>query len=155
MTEEQLFSHMAFIRSRTVKWIEAVDPSIVDIMPDNFINTIHWHVGHILLVQDRLTLRLIGKEIGFPEEYTAWFGNGTKPADWTTQPPAVYFLLQELKDQTERLQKQLAGNLAEKLTIPFLQYETLEESLGYSLYHEGVHQGYLMGLKRAIEAKAQ
>jgi uncharacterized damage-inducible protein DinB len=155
MTEEQLFSQMALIRSRTVKWIEAVDPAIVDIMPTNFNNTIHWHIGHILFIQDRITLRLIGKDIAFPEEYNAWFSNGTKPADWTTQPPAVYFLLQELKDQTERLQKQLSGNLTEKLTTPFIHYETVEESLGHTLYHEGIHLGYMMALKRAIEAKAQ
>lgn len=156
MTEQQVFGQMALFRSRTLKWIEAVDPAIVDVIPTNFNNNIHWHIGHILLVQDRLTLRLLGKEIGFSDEYNGWFGPGTKPADWQTQPPAVYFLLQELKDQTERLQQELSGNLAEKLVIPFQHYETVEESLGYSLYHEGVHMGYLMGLKRAIEtAKTQ
>jgi hypothetical protein len=153
MTEEQVFSHMKFIRSRTVKWIEALDPTIVDEMPVNYINTIHWHVGHILLVQDRLTLRLMGGTIGFPDEYTAWFGPGTKPADWQTQPPAVELLLQELREQTERLQSFISGKLPDKLAIPFLHYENLEESLGYSIYHEGVHLGYMMGLKRAIEAK--
>jgi hypothetical protein len=154
MTEEQVFSQMALIRTRTVKWIEAIDPTIVDVMPDNYINTIHWHVGHILLVQDRLTLRLSGGTIGFPEEYTAWFGPGTKPSDWQTQPPAVELLLQELREQTARLQSIISGKLADKLAIPFLHYETLEESLGYSLYHEGIHLGYMMGLRRAIEAKA-
>jgi hypothetical protein len=153
MTEEQVFSQMALIRSRTVKWIEEVDPIIVDVTPANYNNTIHWHIGHILLVQDRLTLRLSGKEIGLPEEYTGWFGNGTKPADWQTQPPAVEVLLQELKDQTERQQKHFSGKLADKLTIPFLHFETIGESLGQSLYHEGVHLGFMMALKRAIEAK--
>jgi hypothetical protein len=27
--------------------------------------------------------------------------------------------------------------------------------LDYSFYHEGIHLGYLMGLKRAAEAKTQ
>jgi hypothetical protein len=154
MTEEQVFSHMALIRSRTVKWIEAIDPTIVDVMPTNFINNIHWHVGHILLVQDRVTLRLMGRTIGFPEEYTAWFGPGTKPADWQTQPPAVELLLQELREQTARLQSIISGKLADKLAIQLFHFETLEESLSYSLYHEGIHLGYMMGLRRAIEAKA-
>ncbi|MEX2460663.1 MAG: DinB family protein [Paenibacillaceae bacterium] len=155
MTEEMMFSQMRLYRSNTVKWIEAVDSKIMDVMPANFNNTIHWHIGHILLVQDRLTLRLMGDGIGFPEMYTEWFGNGTKPADWQTEPPSVEFLLQELKEQTDRLQKLIAGKLADKLTLPFLEIETVGEALNYSFCHESMHLGYLMALKRAIEAKSQ
>lgn len=153
MTEEQIFSQMAYIRSKTTKWIEEVNSAIFDIMPMNFNNTLHWHLGHILLVQDRLTLRLIGEEIGLPDTYNSWFANGTKPADWQTQPPAVEFLLEELKEQTDRLQKQISGKLSDKLVFPFLNIDTLCESLAYSLYHEGIHLGNMMGLKRAIEAR--
>jgi uncharacterized damage-inducible protein DinB len=159
MTENMAFNQMALFRSRTVKWIEAVDPTIVDVMPTNFINTIHWHIGHILIVQDRLTLRLAGLEIGLPEAYLGWFGNGTKPADWQTQPPSVDILLQQLKEQPDRLQKQISGKLEErlatKLAIPFNNMETLGEALNYSFYHEGIHLGYMMALKRAVEAKTQ
>jgi hypothetical protein len=155
MTEDRVFKQMAFIRSRTVKWIEAADPTIADVMPANFINTIHWHIGHILIVQDRLTLRLAGLEIGLPEAYVGWFGGGTKPADWQTQPPSVDILLQQLEEQPERLQKQLSGKLEDMLAIPFNNKETVGEALDYSFYHEGVHLGYLMALKRAAEAKTQ
>src|SRR4051794_31556840 len=114
MTEEQLFKQMAFIRSKSISWIEALDLSIVGIIPEHFNNNIHWHIGHILTIQDRLTLRFMGLEMGLPEAYMGWFANGTKPADWQTQPPAVDVLLQQLKDQTERLQKQLSGKLENK-----------------------------------------
>jgi uncharacterized damage-inducible protein DinB len=153
MTEEQFFNQMTYIRTKTIQWIEEVDSTIFDTMPANFNNTLHWHLGHILLVQDRLTLRLIGEKIGLPDTYTEWFGNGTKPADWLTQPPAVELLLEELKQQTERLQKQISGKLSNKLVLPFLNMDTLGESLGYSLYHEGMHLGNMMALRRAIEAK--
>jgi uncharacterized damage-inducible protein DinB len=153
MTEEQFFNQMTYIRTKTIQWIEEVDSTIFDTMPANFNNTLHWHLGHILLVQDRLTLRLIGEKIGLPDTYTEWFANGTKPADWLTQPPAVDLLLEELKQQTERLQKQISGKLSNKLVLPFLNMDTLGESLGYSLYHEGMHLGNMMALRRAIEAK--
>jgi hypothetical protein len=154
MTEDMVFKQMALVRSRTVKWIEDLDPTLVDIMPANFNNTIHWHIGHILHVQDRLTLRLGGYEVGLPEEYLVWFGNGTKPADWQTQPPSVDILLQQLKDQTERIQKQLSGKLADKLVIPFLELETVGEGFANSFYHEGVHFGFMKALKKTIEATA-
>lgn len=152
MTEEQIFKQLELYRSRTVKWIEAVDPAIVGIQPVNFNNTIHWHIGHILLVQDRLTLLFSGQEMILPEEYQGWFGNGTKPADWVTAPPTFEVLLQQLKEQPARLQQYLSGNLTAKLTVAFLDMETVEESLNYTFYHEGIHLGCLMAIKRAIEA---
>jgi hypothetical protein len=102
---------------------------------------------------------LVGLEIGLPEAYLGWFGNGTKPADWQTQPPSVDILLQQLKEQPDRLQKQISGKLEDKLStklaIPFNNLETLDEALNYSFYHEGIHLGYMMALKRAAEAKTQ
>jgi hypothetical protein len=67
----------------------------------------------------------------------------------------VDILLQQLKDQTERIQKQLSAKLADKLVIPFLEMETIGEGVGYSFYHEGVHLGFMRALKRAIEAISQ
>jgi hypothetical protein len=153
MKDEQLFKLMELVRSQTVQWIEAVDPAIVDIMPPNYNNTIHWHVGHILLVQDRVTLRLNGLPIGLPDDYMNWFANGTKPADWQTKPPAVSTLLQQLKEQGERIKSQLLGKLDNKLAIPFFELETVSQSLSFSLFHEGQHLGFMKALKRAIEAK--
>jgi uncharacterized damage-inducible protein DinB len=152
MMEELLFKQMSLIRSKTIQWIEAVNPAIIDTVPANFNNSIHWHVGHILIVQDRLTLRLSGLEIGLSETYVGWFGNGTKPADWAAQPPSVEILLQQLKEQTERIQKQLTGKLTDKLALPFQNMDIVGESLSYSLYHEGMHLGYMTALKRAAEA---
>jgi hypothetical protein len=153
MNDAQLFQIMELVRSRTVKWIEAVDPALVDVKPSNFNNTIHWHAGHILLIQDRLTLRLSGLPMGLPDEYTGWFANGTKPADWQTEPPAVPILLQQLKDQGERIKSQLLGKLDDKLAIPFIEFETVSQALGYTLYHEGMHLSSMNALKRTIEAK--
>jgi hypothetical protein len=157
MNDAQLFQVMELVRSRTVKWIEAVDPAVVDVMPSNYNNTIHWHVGHILTVQDRLTLRLSGLPVGIPDEYTDLFGNGTKPADWQTEPPAVSTLLQQLKEQGERIKTQLLGKLDHKLetklAFPFNDLETVSQALTYSLFHEGQHLGFMNALKRAIEAK--
>ncbi len=152
MTEDQVFNQMAVIRSKTMKWFESIDLSIIDIQPANFNNTIHWHAGHILFVQDRLTLHLTGQEPVLPKEYQGWFGNGTKPADWVTAPPSFEVLLQQLRDQPARLQHYLTGKLADKLTMAFINFETLGESLNYTFYHEGIHLGYLMAINRAIEA---
>ena len=150
MNEEKVINQMKLIRSRTLKAIEEIDEGIMDSIPANYNNSIQWHIGHILIVRERLCLLWIGEAISLPEEYSTWFGNGTKPADWQSAPPSAAVLISQLREQDERLISLISGRLDEVLNKPFQGMDQLWEIVNYSNYHEGYHLGFVQAMKRSI-----
>lgn len=57
---ELLFKHFEVTRNFLLKNIDALDEAIVDVQPEGFNNTIHWHIGHVLTVAEQFMF-------GFPK----------------------------------------------------------------------------------------
>ncbi|MDF2963068.1 MAG: DinB family protein [Paenibacillus sp.] len=150
MLEQDLFLQMDLIRERTLQQIESVTEETADIIPPGHRNTLRWNLGHILTVHENLCFKQIGAPFSLPETYPALFGNGTKPSDWQIAPPSLETLTLELKQQPLRIKQALSGRLDERLPQPFKGIETLRGVIGFSLYHEGVHTGIIMSLRKAI-----
>lgn len=147
--EQALFDMLEVNRGRTLEIIHSTDPSLLKIIPPGFQNHLHWHIGHILTTQERLAFRLIGEPLELEERLMSFFLNGTKPEDWTEPAPELPVLLELLQEQPARIRKRLAGKTGLPLKVPFKDFTTLGEVLLFSLSHEGLHQGYMMALRRA------
>lgn len=153
-----MFKQAEFIRSRTILALESIPEEIADTMPAGFNNNIRWHVGHIFTVQEQLTFYFAKEPLNLPENFKEWFANKTKPADWKEAPPALETLKGLLAEQTFRIKQVFGGRLDEKVPKPFIlgdgiQLETIGELLNFTLYHEGVHLGFINALKRAITGR--
>ena len=148
--ESTLFRLLEVNRERTLELIDSTDPALLQVIPDGFNNNLHWHIGHILTTQERLAFRFIGEKLELEESLMNCFVNGTKPADWTEGVPEVSQLIPLLREQPGRIRSRLAGKLNQSITIPFKDFTTLSEVLLFSLSHEGLHQGYMMALRRAV-----
>ena len=79
------------------------------------------------------------------------FGNGTKPADWTVNIPAMDQLIVQLKGQLTRLKQISTEQLDQDLDKPFLGCKTVGELAGLTLMHEATHMGQIQAMKRMIE----
>jgi hypothetical protein len=151
--ENIIFKQIELNRSSTLDLAAGLNEKQADVIPHGFNNNIRWHLGHILTVQERLAFRLIQEPLDLPEELMNMFLNGTKPADWQATPPDLPTLAKLLKEQPGKLRKRLEGRLEEKITVPFKEFNRLDESLIYSIGHEAMHIGYIMALKRAVAAQ--
>ncbi|GAB7386300.1 DinB family protein [Bacillaceae bacterium] len=149
---DALLTQVEIARDRTLQAMEDISEAEADIMPDGFSNTIRWNLGHILTIQEQLVFSLAGEPMQLPENYPGLFGNGTRPSEWKTEPPSLETLARQLREQTERLKSTFAGRLEQKAAKPFKQLETIWELVAFSVYHEGIHQGVINGLKRVIRA---
>jgi hypothetical protein len=151
MTKEILLLQIDLIRERTLQQLEMINEETADQMPLGYSNTLRWNIGHILTVHENLCFKLIGESFGLPESFPAFFGNGTRPADWKSAPPTLDTLQSLLIDQPLRIKEKLSLRFEEKLAQPFKGMDTLGGVIGFSLYHEGVHTGIIMGLRKTIQ----
>jgi uncharacterized damage-inducible protein DinB len=148
---ELLVNNIQLTRSFFLKNVGKLDDSLVDVQPEGFNNTLHWHIGHVLTVTEQLIFRFPEKTTNLPPNYPELFARGTKPADWQGQVPSVKELVEQLTDQLTRIKEIPAESLSRKLKSPFLGCETFGELINFCLFHETLHLGQIQAMKRVIE----
>ncbi len=116
-------------------------------------NNIAWNLAHIITVQQGLTYALTGNPMNIPEEYRAWYFRDTSPADWTSEPD-VPRLLEELLSLPEQTESDyVSGRLANftpYTTTTGVSLETIEDALGFNNFHEGIHYGIILSIRKEI-----
>ncbi|MFJ7728722.1 DinB family protein [Neobacillus sp. NPDC097160] len=149
---ELLFKSLELTRSFLIKNVESLDEAIVDIQPQGFNNTIHWHVGHVLTVAEQFMFGFPKKSTNLPANYMEFFATRTKPADWQGDVPSIQELTAQLKEQIKRIKEIPGESFNEKLKTPFLGQETFGELANFAVFHESLHLGQIQAMKRVIEA---
>ncbi|QFT88114.1 DinB superfamily protein [Bacillus sp. THAF10] len=152
--EALLFKQMEFVRKRTLAALDATEESMADQLLDGVNNTLRWNYGHIFVSHDTLLYPLIGKQHHASEDLVKHFSMGTSPKDWIGNGPSLKELRQYLEEQPERMKQDFAGKLEEPLQKPFKlgEYELVSvgEVLSFAIWHEGLHQGTVNTIKRAL-----
>jgi uncharacterized damage-inducible protein DinB len=154
MTEEFLFTQMKMIRGITLQRMESITEETADLQPVGFRNTIRWNVGHIYVVQQLFVDYFSGESIDLADGYREFFAPKTSPADWKSTPPTLAEIREKLAQQPDQIMEKYSGRLEENTVKPFKlgphgELTTLKDTLNFSLYHEGVHSGFINGIKCA------
>lgn len=147
-----IFKQFELTRTRFIKEVQSIDPDITDIQPKGFNNHIHWMVGHVLTVAENFMFGFANKW-SLPANYKELFGNGTKPADWTGDVPAFADLIEQLKEQSNRIKEIPAEQLDKKLDKPFREFETFGELGNLALFHEANHLGQIHAMARLVSSQ--
>ncbi|NSL52160.1 DinB family protein [Calidifontibacillus erzurumensis] len=134
-------------RTNIFKSIEGVNEQTFDVAPKGFNNTIHWQLGHILVAAEKF---LFGESGKLSAEYGEFFGYGTKPADWKGEAPSVAALVEQLKDQLNRIQEIPDEKFKEKLPEPILGNTTYGELAAFTVFHEALHAGQIHAMTRFL-----
>ncbi|MBM7662997.1 putative damage-inducible protein DinB [Bacillus mesophilus] len=144
-------------RGQVVKFVKELNRDFFDVQPEGFNNTIHWHVGHVLLSAENFMFGFPKKSTNLPLYYTELFGMGTKPSDWQGEIPTLEELIQQLEDQSSRIQDLPMSFYEEKLpfNFPVGDIKTFGELFGFMLYHEAEHLGQMKAMKRIIGYKSK
>lgn len=148
---ELLMKQFELTRGRTLKEISEIPKQNLDIQPEGFNNTIHWQIGHILTVTEQFLFGFPDKTSFLPSNYKELFGNGTKPADWGSDVPDIDELMNQLKDQLERIKNIPSEQFTQKLPKAFLGLETVSEMASMALFHESNHLGQVHILNRLVQ----
>ncbi|MBS4172738.1 DinB family protein [Bacillus sp. FJAT-49736] len=139
-------------RQMLLKFLNNVDEKTADVQPKGFNNTIHWHIGHVLVSAEAYMFGYPKMSTNLPASYNQLFAMGSKPADWSGEIPSVTELIQLLEEQSSRIQA-LTDDFFEKklpVKVPYGNIETFGDLFIFLNYHEADHLGQMKAMKKLV-----
>lgn len=140
-------------RKMFMQAIENLSIDDINNIPKGFNNNIIWNFGHIIITQQALCYKLSGLALCIDNEYIAKYSKGTKPEKFINEQELLF-----LKEQSLELIDKLNSDLQEGVFENFNSYTTsfgvqlnnIDDSIQFVNMHDGLHLGYAMALKKAI-----
>ena len=150
VSEKVIFNQLSAFREDLLYVLEDVTEEEAELIPNGFRNNIRWNMGHILLDQYTWIYFQLNEETPY-KEWEKFFGFGTTPDDFTKETPNYSELLTLLKTQPNYIRETFMNRLSEKLLkVTELEMSTVGEVLPRTMYHEGLHIGTIMAIKKLI-----
>jgi uncharacterized damage-inducible protein DinB len=147
---EVLFNQLDSYRSYILAVVENVTADEADIIPKGFNNNIRWNLGHIYLDQ-YLWIQAVTKEkAAVSEQFKAWFGYGSSPANFTSETPSLEELRTFLKDQPTKIKEDYGTRLEEEFPPTEMGMHTIEQVLTRTIFHEGMHLQTILDIKKLL-----
>ncbi|ASV66671.1 MULTISPECIES: DinB family protein [Cytobacillus] len=148
---EAIKYQLELTRNNLLREVKNIPQDLLDVQPEGFNNTIHWHIGHVLTVTEQFIMNYPNNTDHLSENYLQLFGYGTKPSDWTGEVPSVNFLIDQLQDQIVRINKIPNDVFNQELPEAILGQKTVGQLAMLSAYHEANHLGQIHAMKRIVE----
>ncbi|OKP67699.1 hypothetical protein A3842_27890 [Paenibacillus sp. P3E] len=153
-----VLDQLGFVRRQTVDYVRSISDSSAEIVPTGLNNNIKWNLGHMYVVLEKFAFRLTGEETKVPTNFSKLFDPGTKPSDWDAEPPTMSQIINLLTEQIDRVESVLASKLKEEITPHYksstgLTYTTVEQLLGFLIYHEAMHFATIKNIRSIIKTR--
>lgn len=143
------------LKSREIllQFLENYTPEQLNKIPVGFNNNLIWNIAHIVVVQQMLVYNLSGLSMMVSAEMIDKYKRGTKPeADVTlTEIEALKTLLRETIAKTQRdYTDGVFSTYQPFTTMTGFQIHSVEDAINFNNYHEGVHTGAMMAIRKFI-----
>lgn len=144
-----------YSRASTLILLTNTDEVIWDTQPDGFPNNFRWNAGHVYITaEDYLHDADRNYEITLPE-WKDLFLDGTRPSEWPEVVPSKEEIIAALKEQEERIEKYFSDKLNNQASVTRdingTLLDTVESSLQFVTWHEGIHLGVSKSIRDALK----
>ncbi|WP_025677222.1 DinB family protein [Paenibacillus massiliensis] len=148
---------LGFVRRQAVDYVRSISESAAEIIPAGLKNNIKWNLGHMYVVHEKFAFQLTGEETKYPFNFSKLFDPGTKPSDWDIKSLTMSQIIDLLTEQIERVESVLSSKLKEEIKPHYksstgLTYTTVEQLLGFLIYHEAMHFATIKNIKSIINS---
>lgn len=143
------------LKTRTIFFTILKDLSLEQLttIPKGFSNTIFWNIKHVVITQQLLIYGLSGLPLAVSDAETQEYRKGSKPLSTITRED-----IQLLKKQLLSTLEQTKRDYANQLFKTYSEYtvstkstlKNIDEALEFNNFHEGIHLGYILAMKKAI-----
>lgn len=140
-------------RNVLLKFLENYTLEQLNKVPEGFANNLIWNIGHVVVVQQMLVYKLSGLNMMISDEMVDKYKRGTKPEIDVTQAE-----VEEIKKLLFSTLEQAKEDFANDIFDEYMEFTTslgfliksAENAMEFSNYHEGVHTGIMMQIKKFI-----
>jgi hypothetical protein len=157
MKEKGIFEQYDFYRESSIELLDSViSEEQADIIPNGHNNSLRWNLGHIVAAQEGVMYYFGMNQPGeIPAEIQEAFQTGSSPKDWSAPPLTLNEIREMLVEQRERMRETFSERLGEPSAKVFTFADKNLEMTGdlfiFTIWHEGLHQGVINGMKRALK----
>ena len=140
-------------RQLTLKAINGLTLDQIHTIPDGFKNNIAWNVAHLVVTQQLLQYKLSGLDCLVPDELIEEHRKGTVPTKKFTEEEfeEVTELLVGLPDTLEEdFNEGIFENYNAYETSTGFVLDSFETAVNFNNYHEGIHLGVILALKKLV-----
>jgi hypothetical protein len=141
------------IRTSLLSLIENLSIDQLNHIPEGFNNNIIWNLGHLVAAQQGLCYLRSGLQATVDDKLIQLYKPETKPAEFVDDKEfeAIKQLLMLTLDRLEVDYQNNIFNKYNAFTTRFgVQVANVNEAIEFLLFHEGLHFGYVMALKRVV-----
>ena len=150
--------HRTFEITRTsrkvlLQFLEKHTLEELNIIPHCFSNNLIWNIGHIIVAQQMLVYNLSGLPMMVSNEMIEKYKKGTKPEHNVdqTEIEEIKRLLLATIDQSEiDFTNKIFKDYKEFTTMSGFTLITAKDAIAFNYYHEGVHTGIMMQIRKFI-----
>ena len=122
-------------------------------IPQGFSNNLIWNIGHSIVVQQLLIYRASNQPVNISNNLINLYKTGTKPERIIiqTEVDELKELLISLISKTEEDYKKGVFTTYNELTLSTgFHIASFKDAVEFNNYHEGLHLGYMMALRKLI-----
>ncbi|WP_219836595.1 DinB family protein [Paenibacillus sp. R14(2021)] len=124
-------------------------------IPEGFNTSLYWHLGHVVRITEFHVYGLSQQTMSLPEKYKDLFHYGTSAKGWTeeqlAQLPAWDTLIEQLKEQRERIYNTLKDRLEEAVPENFKKAESFGELILTTGAHLSNHNGVVAAMLQVLQ----
>jgi hypothetical protein len=122
-------------------------------IPEGFNNNIIWNLGHLVAAQQGICYMRSAVKLSVEEKFFSEFKPGTKP-ERVYDSVEIESIKKLLIETLDKLESDYSDNLFKNYTVVTTRYgvelKNIDDAIDFLPFHEGMHSGYIMALKRVV-----
>lgn len=140
-------------RKLLYKILESTSKEDLLMIPAGFRNNIWWNIAHVVVTQQLLVYKLSGLPMKISQDLVDKFRKGTVPDGTATDEEIdeiTGFLFATLEWTIGDFENGLFKEYTEYPTSTGVVLKNFEDAVTFNLFHEGIHLGVVLSLKKAL-----
>ena len=140
-------------RQHLVGILDGLSTDELNDIPFGFNNNLVWHIGHLVASQQGICYKRAGIPMNIDDAVFETYKPGTKPEKYVDQQEIDSLktsLLSAIDRFDEDYNKGIFKDYPSWTTRYGVELNNIDEAITFLLFHEGLHLGYVMALKRLV-----